>query len=57
MTSHLNRARDQKEMQHLKKCWIQMKDVQLQENPCLESQTFLWTIFLKQVEPKRNHVS
>ena len=33
MTSHLNRAHDQKEMQHLRECWIQQKGDQLQENP------------------------
>ena len=33
MTSHLKRACDQKKMQHLRKCWIQLKEVQLQENP------------------------
>ena len=33
MTSHLNRARDEKEMQLLRICWIPLKEVQLQENP------------------------
>ena len=32
MISHLYRARDQKKMQHLGKCWIQLKEVQLQDN-------------------------
>ena len=30
MTSHLHRVRDQKEMQHLRKCWIPLKEAQLQ---------------------------
>ena len=37
MTSHLNRVRDYREMQHLRKCWIPLREVQLQENPWQES--------------------
>ena len=37
MTSHLNRVRDQKEMQHLRKCWrIPLKEAQLQATPWQE---------------------
>ena len=40
MTSHLNRVRDYREMKHLRKCWIPLKDAQLQANPWQESYTF-----------------
>ena len=36
-TSLLYRVGDHKEMQHLRKCWILLKKVQLQGNPWQES--------------------
>ena len=33
MTSHLNRVRDYREEQHLRKCGIPLMESQLQENP------------------------
>ena len=41
LTSHSNRVRDLKEMQHLRGCWIPFKEAQLQTNPWQESKTFL----------------
>ena len=52
MTSHLNRVRDHRELQHFRKCWIPLKEAQLQENPWQESYIFLQMIFSEQVEPK-----
>ena len=54
MSSHLYRVRDQKEMQHLRKCWIPLKEAQLQANPWQESSIFLWMIFLEHVELRWN---
>ena len=40
VTSHSNRFCDHREMQHLRKCWIPLKDAQLQASPWQESSTF-----------------
>ena len=47
LTSHLNRVRDyiEREMQQLRKCWIPLKEPQLQANPWQEPQSFLLMIF------------
>ena len=37
VTSHSNRVCDQREMQHLRECWIPLKEAQLQANPWQES--------------------
>ena len=36
MPSHLNRVCDRREMQHLRECWIPLKEAQLQTNPSQE---------------------
>ena len=41
MTSYLNRVRDHRETQHMKKCWIPLTEAQLQANPWQESQNIL----------------
>ena len=44
-------------MLHLRKCWIPLQKVQVQENPWWELLIFLCMIFLEQVEPKWNNDS
>ena len=51
------RSHREREMLQLRKCWIPLKEAQLQANPRQESQNFLYMIFLEQVEPKWNNVS
>ena len=40
MASHLNRVCDRREMQHLRKCWLLLKEAQLEANPWQELSTF-----------------
>ena len=55
-TSQLNRVCGFKQMLHLRKCWIPLQEVLLQQNPWQESFIFLLMIFSEQVEPKSNNV-
>ena len=45
ITSQLNRVRDHREMHHLRKCWISLKEAQLQANPWQEASIFLHMIY------------